>query len=202
MKKIICGLLALAALSAPAAAAQYKIDADHSSVSFTVAHMAISKVHGRFDKFSGTVEYDPKNPKGLKVEASIDAASINTSVDARDKHLKSPDFFDAEKFPALTFKSTRVLSVKGMSGKLEGELTIHGVTKTVVLAVEGSGPAKDPWGNERMAATATTSINRKDFGLVWNKVMETGGLLVGEKVDIVLEIEAVKEAPAPAAPAK
>ena len=192
MNKVIFGVLALAALSAPAAAENWKIDESHSAVTFKVAHMAISKVHGRFDKFSGSIDYDQKNPKAMKVEATIEAGSVNTNVSARDEHLRAPDFFDVEKFPLITFKSTKVLSVKGMAGKLEGDLTMHGVTKKVVLAVEGSGPAKDPWGNERMAATATTSVNRKDFGLTWNKVMETGGLLVGEKIDIVLEIEAIK----------
>jgi len=198
MKKHILAVLALAALTAPAAAELYKIDEAHSAVSFKVAHMAISKVSGRFDKFSGTIDYTPGKTKTWKTEAVIDVASINTGVEARDKHLRSPDFFDVEKFPAMTFKSVKVTGYKNMKGKLHGELTLHGVTKPVVLEVEGSGPVKDPWGNERMAAVGKTTINRKDFGLGWNQVLETGGLLVGEKVEITIEIEAVKEKPAPA----
>lgn len=200
MKKYIPLILA-AWLAVPAAAATYDIDAAHSGVTFKVAHMAISKVSGRFDKFSGTIEYDPGDTKSWRTEAVIDVASINTNVEARDKHLRSPDFFDAEKFPTMTFRSGKVLSYKNMKGKVQGELTLHGVTKPVVLEVEGSGPVKDPWGNERVAAVARTAINRKDFGLAWNQVLETGGLLVGEKVEITIEIEAIKRKPA-AAPAK
>ncbi|MDD2806611.1 MAG: YceI family protein [Elusimicrobiales bacterium] len=198
MKKYLLGALLVPALLAQAAAATYKIDEAHSAVTFKVAHMAISKVSGRFDKFSGTIEYTPGDTKTWKTEAVIDAASINTGVEARDKHLRGPDFFDVEKFPTLTFKTVKVTGYKNMKGKLHGELTMHGVTKPVVLDVEGSGPVKDPWGNERMAAVAKTTINRKDFGLGWNQVLETGGLLVGEKIEITLEIEAVKEKPAPA----
>ena len=197
MKKNIYIALALAALAAPAGAASYKIDPAHSSVTFTVAHMAISKVHGRFDKFSGTLDYTPGETKTWKTEAVIETASINTSAADRDNHLRSPDFFNAEKFPAMTFKSVKVSGVKGMKGKVHGELTLMGVTRPVVLEVEASGPATDPWGNERLGAVATTVINRKDFGLVWNKVLETGGLLVGEKVNITLELEFVKEKTAP-----
>ncbi|OGS05175.1 MAG: hypothetical protein A3I76_00580 [Elusimicrobia bacterium RIFCSPLOWO2_02_FULL_61_11] len=193
MKKNIYVALALAALAAPAGAASYKIDPAHSSVTFTVAHMAISKVHGRFDKFSGTLDYTPGETKTWKTEAVIETASINTSAADRDNHLRSPDFFNAGKFPAMTFKSVKVSGVKGMKGKVHGELTLMGVTRPVVLEVEASGPATDPWGNERLGAVATTVINRKDFGLVWNKVLETGGLLVGEKVNITLELECVKE---------
>ena len=197
MKKYIYITLALAALAAPAGAATYKIDPAHSSVTFTVAHMAISKVHGRFDKFSGTLDYTPGETKTWKTEAVIETASINTSAADRDNHLRGPDFFNAEKFPAMTFKSVRVSGVKGMKGKVHGELTLMGVTRPVALEVEVSGPATDPWGNERLGAVATAVINRKDFGLAWNKVLETGGLLVGEKVNITLELEFVKEKTAP-----
>ena len=196
MTKYLYLALALAALAAPAGAATYKIDPAHSSVTFTVAHMAISKVHGRFDKFSGTLDYTPGETKTWKTEAVIETGSIDTGTEDRDKHLRSPDFFSVEKFPVMTFKSVKVSGVKGMKGKVHGELTLMGVTKSVVLEVEASGPATDPWGNERMGAGATAAINRKDFGLVWNKVLETGGFLVGEKVDITLELEFVKEKPA------
>lgn len=195
MKNYIYIALALAVLSAPAGAATYKIDPAHSSVTFTVAHLAISKVHGRFDKFSGTLDYTPGETKTWKTEAEIETSSINTGVEDRDKHLRSPDFFNAEKFPLMTFKSVKVSGVKGLKGKVHGELTLMGVTKPVVLTVEASGPATDPWGNERLGAAGTASINRKDFGLAWNKLLETGGLLVGEKVDIRLELEFVKEKP-------
>lgn len=195
MKKYILAVLALPALLLPAGAATYDIDPAHSAVTFKVGHMAISKVSGRFEKFSGTIEYTPGETKTWKTEAVIETASVNTGVEARDAHLRGPDFFDTEKFPTMTFKSVKVTGYKNMKGKLHGELTLHGITKPVVLEVEGSGPAVDPWGNERMAATAVTTINRKDFGLGWNKVLETGGLLVGEKVEITLEIEAVKRKP-------
>lgn len=195
MKKHILAVLALPALLAQGTAATYDIDAAHSAVTFKVAHMAISKVSGRFEKFSGTIEYTPGETRSWKTEAVIETASVSTGVEARDAHLRGPDFFDAEKFPKMTFKSLKVSGYKNMKGKLHGELTLHGVTRPIVLEVEGGGPAVDPWGNERMAATAVTTINRKDFGLGWNKVLETGGLLVGEKVEITLEIEAVKRKP-------
>lgn len=200
-KKYIYLAVLLAGLAAPAGAATYKIDPTHSAVTFTVQHMGISKVHGRFDKFTGTVDYVPGDMKAWKTEAVIETASVNTNVEARDNHLRGADFFNVEKFPAMTFKSLKVTNVKGKTAKIHGELTLMGITKPVTLAVEGDGPVKDPWGNERLGAVAKTTINRKDFGLGWNKVLETGGLLVGEKVEITLEIEAVKEVPA-AAPAK
>lgn len=202
-KKHIYLALVLVGLAVPAGAATYKIDPAHSAVTFTVQHMGISKVHGRFDKFSGTVDYVPGDMKSWKTEAVIETTSINTNMEARDNHLRNPDFFNVEKFPSMTFKSLKVGNVKGKKAKIYGELTLMGITKPVTLAAEGDGPVKDPWGKERLGAVVRTTINRKDFGLGWNKVLETGGLLVGEKVEIVLEIEAVKEAPAPAAaPAK
>ena len=200
MKNILCSLLLVAA-AAPARASTYKIDPDHSSINFTIAHLTISRVHGRFDKFSGTIEYEPGKMDLWKTDASIETASINTSVEARDKHLRSPDFFNAEKFPVMTFKSMKVSDVKEMKGKLTGDFTMLGVTKPVTLEVEGYGPVKDPWGNERVGATAKGKINRKDFGMVWNKNLDTGGLMIGDEVEIVLEIEAVKEKPKEA-PAK
>jgi polyisoprenoid-binding protein YceI len=197
MKKWIMAALALAVLRAPLDAATYKIDPAHSSVNFQIAHLRISRVHGRFDRFSGSIEYVAGEPKLWKAEAVIETASINTNVEARDKHLRSPDFFNVEKFPSMTFKSTKVSGIKGMKGKLHGELTLLGVTKPVVLAIEGTGPVKDPWGGERLGATAKTKINRKDFGMVWNKALDTGGLMVGDEVEIVLEIECVAEKGSP-----
>jgi len=205
MKKYVTAVLAIMGSVSQLSAATYTIDPAHSSIGFQIVHLAISKVHGGFDKFSGSIEYIPGKPQLWKAEASIDASSINTNEPTRDKHLRSADFFDVEKFPVLTFKSTKVSGLKGMKGKLHGELTMHGVTKPVVLDVEGSGPIKDPWGNERVAATATVRINRKDFGMVWNKVLDTGGVMIADEVAITLELEAVREkeavpaaAPAPA----
>jgi polyisoprenoid-binding protein YceI len=195
MKRFLAALLVVAGAASPLCAASYKIDPDHSSINFTIAHLTISKVHGRFDKFSGTIEYEPGKMDAWKTEASIETASVNTSVEARDKHLRSPDFFNVEKFPVMTFKSTKISGVKDMKGKLTGDFTFLGVTKPVVLDVEGYGPVKDPWGNERVGATAKGKINRKDFGMVWNKSLDTGGLMIGDEVEIVLEIEAVKEKP-------
>jgi polyisoprenoid-binding protein YceI len=192
MNKYFVSALLLAGLTSAASAATYDIDTTHSAITFKVAHMAISKVSGRFDKFTGSLDFVPGDTKAWKVDAKIETASINTNMPARDEHLRAPDFFDAAQFPAITFKSLKVTNYKNMKGKLHGELTMRGVTRPVVMEVEGSGPATDPWGNERLGAVARTSINRKDFGLTWNKALETGGLLVGEKV----EIEAVKRKPA------
>ncbi len=190
-----------AALAAPATAETYKIDPMHSDVTFRVAHMVVSKVTGRFDKFAGEVVYDTADQKGWKAEAAIEAASVNTNVEQRDKHLRSPDFLDVEKFPRITFKSTKVAEVKKNHAKLIGDLTIHGVTKRVVLDVEIGGTIKGPDGRQRVGATATTMINRKDFGLVWNKALEAGGFAVGDDVEITLSIEGVAQEAAKKIPA-
>ena len=173
--------------------ANWQVDNTHSSVGFTVRHMVVSKVHGRFAKWTATLAYDEDAPATSTVEVSIDTASIDTGAGDRDAHLKSPDFFDVAKFPALTFKSTGV-EVKGGNLKVTGDLTLHGVTKSVVLNVEHASLGKDPWGNSRAGFSATTSINRKEFGLAWNQALEAGGLLVSEKVEIGLELQAIKPA--------
>ncbi|MBI4369594.1 MAG: polyisoprenoid-binding protein [Elusimicrobia bacterium] len=178
-------------LTSPILAQTYVIDPAHSAITFRVAHMVISKVTGRFEKFMGSIDYDAKNPKSWKAEAAIDVAGINTSVPDRDKHLKSADFLDAEKYPQITFKSTKVIAVKKNTVKLHGDLTIHGVTKTVILDIVLGGIGKDPWGNERLGAAAATTINRKDFGIAWNTILESGGLLVGEEIEISIEVEGV-----------
>jgi polyisoprenoid-binding protein YceI len=183
----------LSASALPLSAATYEIDPAHSAVTFQVAHLTISKVHGRFDRFSGSIEYTPGKPELWKTSASIETASINTNMEARDKHLRSADFFNVEKFPAMTFKSTKAAGVKGMAGKLLGELTLLGVTKPVVLEVQGHGPVKDPWGGERLGAVAKTTINRKDFGMVWNQVLDSGGVMIGDEVEVTLEIECVRK---------
>jgi polyisoprenoid-binding protein YceI len=174
-------------------ATTYLIDPSHSSASFSIKHMMIAKVHGGFEKLSGKLLYDAADPARSRVEVSIDAASLNTREAARDTHLKSADFFDVEKYPALTFKSTKI---EGAGGELKvvGDLTIHGVTKQVVLNVEGpSQEVKDPWGNVRIGASGTTKIKRKDFGLTWNAALEAGGVLVGDDVNITLDVQFVKQ---------
>lgn len=178
---------ALAALSTAPRAADYEIDPAHTSVGFKVKHIA-GKVPGRFTKFSGAFTYDAKDPKSWKAEASIDPASINTDVEARDKHLKSDSFFDVEKCPAMAFKSTAVAEASGDRFKLRGDLTMHCVTKPVVLDVEFGGFGKDPSGNESASFTATATIDRKDWGILWSKILDSGRALVGEKVDLILEI--------------
>jgi polyisoprenoid-binding protein YceI len=198
MKRIIALLSTIVTLALPAfaSAAAWNIDPDHSNVGFKVRHLMVSNVKGSFDKHSGTVDINDKDITKSKVNVSIDTASINTRVQKRDDHLRSPDFFDVAKYPTMTFVSKKV--AKNGKDKLDvtGDLTLHGVTREVVLAVDGlSKESKDPWGNIRMGTTASTSINRKDFGLVWNKALETGGVAVGDEVLITLEIEMIKAQP-------
>ena len=199
----ILTLIAVLAVAAPALRAEvYEIDSAHSQVGFRVKHL-VGKVPGRFTKFSGTIDYAAGKPESWKVDATINPASINTDNEKRDGHLKTADFFDVEKFPAMSFKSTKVTDVKGESAKLHGDLTMHGVTKPVVLDLEIGGTTKDPWGNAKAGFSATGTINRKDFGIVWNKTLDAGGLMLGEDVAISLDIEAgVKPADAPAKGAK
>jgi polyisoprenoid-binding protein YceI len=173
----------------------WNIDPAHSVAEFKVKHMMISNVKGRFSKLSGTLFFDESDLANSHVDVSAEVASIHTGDDQRDAHLKSADFFDVEKFPALTFKSKDIRIVKDGELSVEGDLTIHGVTRKVGFAVEGpTPPSKDPWGNTRVAISATAKINRKDFGLTWNAALETGGILVGEEVTITLEVQLVKKA--------
>jgi polyisoprenoid-binding protein YceI len=172
----------------------WNIDPVHSVVEFKVKHMMISHVRGQFAKVNGTLTLDEARPENSHVEATIEAASIDTRDAQRDAHVKSAEFLDAEQFPAITFKSTAVKRA-GDGGKVEGDLTIHGVTRKVTLDVEGpSAPGKDPWGNMRIGVHATTKISRKDFGLTWNAALETGGVLIGDDVTITLEVQFVKAA--------
>ena len=171
----------------------WKVDPAHSVAEFKVKHMMISNVKGQFSKLSGILSLDESGHHDSLVEVSAEAASIHTGDDQRDAHLKSPDFFDVEKFPTLSFKSSGVRVLNDGELSVEGDLTIHGVTRNVKFAVEGpTPPSKDPWGNTRIAVSATTKINRKDFGLTWNAALETGGILVGEEVTITLETQFVK----------
>lgn len=172
----------------------YNFDPTHSNIEFSVRHMVIAKVRGRFGAWSGKLHLDPDHPKTGKVEVKLEAASIDTGVTERDNHLKSADFFDVAKYPELRFESKKVEAAGKNGYRVHGNLTIRGVTQKVVLDVDYAGQAKDPWGNQRVAFSASTSINRRDFGLEWNQALEAGGVLVGERVDIELEVQAVEEA--------
>ena len=176
-----------------AEAGTLEIDLSHSTVSFKVRHL-FTKVQGRFNEFSGSIEIDEENLKASSVKASIEAASVDTNVEARDKDLRSDRFFNVEKFPTIEFESTEITGVAGKAGKIVGTLTMHGVSREVVLEAEFLGRGKDPWGNERYGFAATTTINRKDYGMTWNEVVEAGGVLVGEEIEIELEIEATPKA--------
>ncbi len=171
----------------------WTIDNAHSEINFTVRHMMISNVRGRFEKFSGVVNFNEADPVKSSVEVQIDASSINTKEPNRDGHLRSADFLDAEKYPYLTFKSNRVVKEDDFHGKIYGDLTIRGVTRPVVLDVEYAGRAKSPWGTFSAGFTASTTINRKDWGLTWNKGLETGGVLVGDEIKITIELEIVQQ---------
>lgn len=196
MKRIINVIAAVVILAIPifASAASWSIDPDHSSVGFKVRHMMVSNVKGDFGKFNGVVEIDDKDLTKSKVEVVIDTTSINTGVAKRDDHLKSADFFDVANYPTMTFVSSKVKKAGNGTLKVYGKLSLHGVTRDVVLDVEGpTREYKDPWGNVKRGATATTRINRKDFGLTWNKAVESGGVVVGDEITIALEIELLKK---------
>lgn len=171
----------------------WQLDKSHSEISFSVRHMMISTARGRFEEFEGNFDIDEANPSQSKIEVVIQAASINTKDAQRDGHLKSPDFFDVEKYPVISFKSKRVEKVGGQNVRLVGDLTIKDITKEVALDVEYAGQAKSPWGTINAGFTAQTKINRKEWGLTWNVALETGGMLVGEEVTISIELELVKQ---------
>lgn len=170
----------------------WSIDPAHSHLEFAVRHLMISTVKGRFGIVRGTVRSDDADPANGQVEIEIDADSIDTHEPQRDAHLRSADFFDVEKFPKLTFRSTRITDVSGDGFTLIGDLTIHGVTREVTLDVTSEGRGKDPWGGERAGFSATTRIKRSDFGLTWNQALETGGFVVGDDIKVSLDVELVK----------
>jgi polyisoprenoid-binding protein YceI len=205
MKSLALGFVALglAAYTAPARASVWEIDSAHSSTEFSVKHMMVSSAKGRFDKVTGTLNLDDKNPTKSTIELTIDANTIDTHEPKRDGHLKSPDFFDTAKYPTITFKSTKIEKAGKAKFKVTGDLTMHGVTKAVTLAVEGpSAPMKNPFGSTSSGASATGKINRKDWGLNWNKPLEAaGGVLVGDEVTINVDLELVSKPEAPAAAA-
>ena len=171
----------------------YAVDPSHSRLGFVVRHLGFSKVRGAFEQFEGTVHLDPADLSTLRAEATAQTESINTNDAKRDVHLRSGDFFEVETYPTVTFKSTGVKNVSGDAFTLAGELTMHGVTKSIELKGEFLGEGKDPWGGTRIAFEASTTINRKDYGLNWNVALEAGGLLVSEDVQIVLEIQATQQ---------
>jgi polyisoprenoid-binding protein YceI len=196
MKRFFTPMIALFVLAIPVLTytATWQMDPDHSSFQFKIRHLTVSNVKGDFNKSRGVVTIDDQNITNLKVEVFIDAASVNTGHAQRDEHLRGPDFFDVTKYPTITFVSKKVIKADTDRLKVVGDLTIHGVTREITVDVEGPTPeVKDPWGNFRRGATATTKINRRDFGLTWNKVLDTGGLVVGEEVNIYVELELVRK---------
>lgn len=196
MKKSLLTLALAAVLGAatvPALAETWSVDASHSTVGFAVRHMMVSNVKGSFDKFTASVEGSPADPGTAKISASIEIGSVNTREPKRDEHLRSADFFDAAKFPQMTFTSTKVEKSSATTAKVAGNLTLRGVTKPVVLDVEYTAPVKNPWGKTVVGASATGKINRKDFGVNWSKNLDGGGLVVGDDVTIQLDLEFVKQ---------
>jgi polyisoprenoid-binding protein YceI len=177
----------------------WQVDSAHSAVNLAVRHMVISKVRGHFGKWNAKLQLDTAELTRSTVEVDIEAASIDTGVADRDTHLRSADFLDAAKYPTLRYRSRRVEAASKDRLRVTGDLTIRDVTREVVLDVEYGGQGKDPWGNTRVGFTATASLNRKDFGLTWNQVLETGGVLVADRVDIEIELEAIKQAATKAA---
>lgn len=171
----------------------WQIDPAHSEIQFSVRHMMISKVRGSFESFSGTVDLDEENPTNSQVEVQIQVDSINTRDAQRDGHLKSADFLNAEEYPLLTFKSNRVEKMSENTARLHGDLTIRGQSRGAVLDVTYNGQAKSPWGTYSAGFEAKTRINRKEWGLTWNQALETGGVLVGEDIDIAIELELVRQ---------
>lgn len=194
MKKLLASLAVLAPALALAAPTTWAIDPTHSQVGFAVKHLVISNVRGEFSRYSGTVLLDEADVSRSSVEATVDVGSVSTKVADRDAHLKSPDFFDVAKYPQMTFRSTGVRKTGPHSLKVTGNLTLHGVTRPVVLAVETSPEVKGMFGETRRGFAATTRIDRKDFGLTWNKLVEAGPA-VGDEVSISLDLEAVKAQP-------
>lgn len=189
-------LLVIAASSLVFGQTAWTIDSAHSAAQFSVRHMMISNVRGEFGKLTGTAVYDPANPGASTVEATIDATTINTREPKRDEDLRSANFFDTANYPTITFKSKKAESLGEGHLKVTGDLTMHGVTREVVLDVTGlNNQVKDPRGNLHMGASATTRLNRKDFGINWNRTLDSGGMVVADEVDVILDVEMVKKAP-------
>jgi polyisoprenoid-binding protein YceI len=193
---IAASLAAVVSLPASAATSNWQIDPAHSSAQFAVRHLAISTVRGAFSKVTGTVALDDQDVSKSIVDVTIDVASVDTRQPDRDNDLRSDKFFDVAHFPSITFKSKKVEQSAPGKLKVTGDLTIRGITKEVVLDVDGpTAPMKDPWGNQRVAANASTKINRQDYGVKWNATLDNGGVVVGDDVSIVIDVELVKHAP-------
>lgn len=203
MHRFFIAFAASLALASPslAQALDWQIDPAHSNAQFSVRHMMISNVRGEFGSVTGSANFDGKDATRAKVQAVIDAKSINTREPKRDDHLRSADFFDVAKYPTITFASRKIEQSADGKIKMTGDLTIHGVTKEVVLDVDGPTQAiKDPYGNERVGASATTKVNRKDFGLMWNGLLESGGVVVGDEVAITIDVELKRKASSASTP--
>jgi polyisoprenoid-binding protein YceI len=193
ISKTAITLALLVMLPVLAHADTWQIDPAHTNVEFTVRHMMISNVKGQFQKTAGTITANGNDAASAKIDATIDASSVDTRVERRDMHLKSPDFLDVAKYPTITFKSTKVEADGPNKWKVTGDLTLHGVTKPVVLDVESSGAPVSMGGKTHAGASATTKIKRSDFGLTWNKALEAGGVMVGDEVAISIDVEAIKQ---------
>jgi polyisoprenoid-binding protein YceI len=194
ISQIAIALALVVALPVLTQADTWQIDPAHTNVEFTVRHMMISNVKGQFRKISGTITGNGSDPASATIDATIDASSVDTGVEGRDEHLKSPTFLDVAKYPTITFKSSKVEAAGPNRWKMTGNLTLHGVTKPIVLDVEVAGPPiHDPMGNTRAGASATTTIKRSDFGVTWNKALEAGGVMVGDEVTISIDVEAIKK---------
>lgn len=191
-KSIFSVIAAVLILAVSASADSWKFDMPHSSVGFTVRHLVIAKVNGAFKDFDGAINFEGENFESGSANIAIQVASIDTENEKRDDHLRSPDFFDVEKFPVMTFNSRKIVKGEGSDFKMIGDLTIRDVTKEVTLVAEFNGAIKDPWGGTRAAFSVSGEINRQDFGVKWNKPLETGGFLVGDQVKINIEAELVK----------
>ena len=198
LSKFTLGVILAAVLAIPSLAATttWIIDPQHTAAGFSVKHLMISTVRGQFKSVTGTVVWDDQDINKSTVDVTIDANTVDTSEPKRDADLKSANFFDVAHYPTITFKSKKIEPVSAGKMKITGDLTIHGVTKEVVLNVEGpTGPVKDPWGNTRVAASATTKVNRQDFGIKWDNKMDNGGVVVSNDVDITIDLEMIKKAP-------
>jgi polyisoprenoid-binding protein YceI len=196
--RVAMSALLASVLTFPAAAATatWQIDPAHTAAGFAVKHLMISTVRGQFKGVTGTVVWDDQDVSKSTIDVTIDATTVDTSEPMRDKDLKSEKFFDVAKYPTITFKSKKIENVSAGKLKVTGDLTIHGVTKEVVLDIEGpSNTVKDPWGNTRVAASATTKVNRQDYGVKWNASMDGGGVVVGDDVNITIDLEMTKKAP-------
>jgi polyisoprenoid-binding protein YceI len=196
MRTLSLTALSLALVAGTGQAATYAVDKAHSEVMFSVRHMGVAKVTGRFNDFTGTINGDPAKPDAGSVEFTIKTASIDTKEAGRDKHLKSSDFFDVEKFPEITFKSSKVAAKGQNQYDVTGTLTMHGVSKEVTLPVTMAGPVKDPQGAEKIGFETTTKLNRKDFGITWNRALDAGGVVVSDEVQVSINLEAGVAKPA------